>query len=232
MARLQIKGLETIEPSSGRPFYHERDYGRKLFKVRQWWDKKQAQYINVLRVHIVRSCADVDLLIPSGGSEMELDFIYDDSGLFEFRSWRGIERIGVADHHTLEILAEYIFPTRPGQAPTLKQYAGLVSCRTALPAQCFYKLYVEDGPDLDLGDLSETHAHWDLNLCNDTIDYNGDGLNEEAMEEEIRQAREEYLQCKLLCETAYCKQICDREYQQKLQDIYDKYGVTNPNPRP
>ena len=76
--------------------------------------RKQAQYINVLRVHIVRSCGDVDLLIPASGSELELDFIYEDSALFEFRSWRGVERIGVADHHTLEVLGEYIFPTRPG----------------------------------------------------------------------------------------------------------------------
>ena len=231
MARLQIKGLETIEPSSGRPLYHERDYGRKLFKVRQWWDKKQAQYINVLRVHIVRSCGDVDLLIPASGSELELDFVYEDSALFEFRSWRGVERIGVADHHTLEVLGEYIFPTRPGQAPTLKQYAGLASCRTA-GAQCFYKLYTEDGPDLDLGDLGPTTARWDLNLCNDTIDFEESTLDPDAMEEEIRQAREEYLACMLMCESAYCKSICDREYQEKLQDIYDKYGVTNPNPRP
>ena len=101
MARLQIKGLETIEPSSGRPLYHERDYGRKLFKVRQWWDKKQAQYINVLRVHIVRSCGDVDLLIPASGSELELDFVYEDSGALRVQklAWGGAHRCGGSPHH-------------------------------------------------------------------------------------------------------------------------------------
>ena len=72
------------------------------------------------------------------------------------------------------------FPTRPGQAPPLKQYAGLASCRTA-GAQCFYKLYTEDGPNLDLGDLSEVHARWDLMLCTDSIDYNVDGTNQTTL---------------------------------------------------
>ena len=231
MARLQIKGLETIEPSSGRPLYHERDYGRKLFKVRQWWDKKQAQYINVLRVHIVRSCGDVDLLIPASGSELELDFVYEDTALFEFRSWRGVERIAVADHHTLEILGEYIFPTRPGQAPTLKQYAGLASCRTAGPL-CFYKLYTEEGPDLDLGDLSAVHARWDLMLCNDSIDYNSGEIDTEAMEDELRQAKDDWLRCKVLCASDYCLSRCNETYKEQVQAIYDKYGVTNPGLRP
>ena len=48
-----------------------------------------------------------------------------------------------------------------------------------------------------------------------------DGLD---FETEMRTARDEYLQCKLLCETAYCRDICDREYQEKIQAIYDKYG--------
>ena len=43
---------------------------------------------------------------------------------------------------------------------------------------------------------------------------------------EMRQAREEYLACKLLCETDYCNSICDSEYQAKVQAIYDKYGMS------
>ena len=47
-----------------------------------------------------------------------------------------------------------------------------------------------------------------------------------GFEVEMREAREEYVACKLLCETAYCVSICDRQYQEKVQDIYDRYGHT------
>ena len=49
-------------------------------------------------------------------------------------------------------------------------------------------------------------------------------LDDADFDEEIRVAREEYLQCKLLCETAYCNSICNDQYQQKLAEIYEKYG--------
>ena len=49
-------------------------------------------------------------------------------------------------------------------------------------------------------------------------------FDKDAMDEEIRQAREEYLTCVLLCESDYCKAVCNREYQKQLQEIYDKYG--------
>ena len=49
-------------------------------------------------------------------------------------------------------------------------------------------------------------------------------FDQAAMDEEIRQAREEYLACVLLCESDYCKAVCNREYQEQLQEIYDKYG--------
>jgi hypothetical protein len=49
-------------------------------------------------------------------------------------------------------------------------------------------------------------------------------FDKDAMDEEIREAREEYLTCVLLCESAYCNSVCNRQYQEKVQDIYDKYG--------
>ena len=56
----------------------------------------------------------------------------------------------------------------------------------------------------------------------DNADAPDDGLP--GFEVEMREAREEYVACKLLCETAYCVSICDRQYQEKVQDIYDRYG--------
>lgn len=45
-----------------------------------------------------------------------------------------------------------------------------------------------------------------------------------GFEVEMNQAREEYVACKLLCETDYCRDICDKQYQEKVQAIFDKYG--------
>jgi hypothetical protein len=52
----------------------------------------------------------------------------------------------------------------------------------------------------------------------------GGTIDGPGFDEEMRIAREEYLACKLLCETAYCNSICDREYQEKVQAIYNKYN--------
>ena len=171
MARLTIKGLQTIDSSSGRPFFHERDGGRKVVKALKWWDKKQAQYINVLRVHVTRTAGDIDLLIPADG-EIELDVNFDDTALFDFIHTKYISRIGVADHHTNEILAEYIFPSRPGQSVRLKQYAGLYSSVAPAGVRAFSVLYAEDRGSLDLGDYSTTQSFWDVELGNTVIDLN------------------------------------------------------------
>ena len=49
-------------------------------------------------------------------------------------------------------------------------------------------------------------------------------FDKDAMDEEIRQAREWFLLCILNCESDYCKVKCNEEYQRRLQEIYDKYG--------
>ena len=56
-----------------------------------------------------------------------------------------------------------------------------------------------------------------LHYRSDNADAPDDGLP--GFEVEMREAREEYVACKLLCETAYCVSICDRQYQEKVQDM-------------
>ena len=45
-----------------------------------------------------------------------------------------------------------------------------------------------------------------------------------GLEQELQQAREEYRACLLLCETAYCRSICENEYKTAVQLINEKYA--------
>ena len=49
-------------------------------------------------------------------------------------------------------------------------------------------------------------------------------FDKDAMDQEIKEAREWFAACLLNCESAYCQGKCNEEYQRKLQEIYDKYG--------
>ena len=174
MARLKIKGLTTIDPDSNRPYANELEDGRKVSQVLKWWDRKQAQYINVLRIHVSRTAGDIDLLIPADGA-IELDLNFDDTGLIDFRHHKYVSRVGIADHHTNKVLAEYIFPKLPGQKVRLKQYSGLYPSSSPAGVRAFSIFYTEDHPNLDLGDYSTTHGFWDVELGTTTLDLNGHG---------------------------------------------------------
>lgn len=174
MARLSIKGRQTIDPDSGLPYASELDQGRKVVPVLQWWDRKHGQYVNVLKLHVSRTAVDIDLLIPAA-ADLELDFSFDDTGLLTFNHHKYISRLGVADHHTGKVLAEYIFPTSPGQSVRLRQFTGLYPSLDARGVRAFSIFYTEDRDHLDLGDYSTTHGFWDIELGNTTIDLNGHG---------------------------------------------------------
>jgi aminoglycoside/choline kinase family phosphotransferase len=61
--------------------------------------------------------------------------------------------------------------------------------------------------------------------CDDDGGVNPDPpFDKDAMDEEIREAREWFAACLLNCESAYCQSKCNEEYQRRLQEIYDKYN--------
>ena len=43
-----------------------------------------------------------------------------------------------------------------------------------------------------------------------------------------RECYREYQNCKLLCETAYCRSICDAQYEECVAECYETRGLTVP----
>ena len=62
--------------------------------------------------------------------------------------------------------------------------------------------------------------------CNDDGDdtTTDPPFDKDAMDQEIKEAREWFAACLLNCESAFCQSKCNEEYQRRLQEIYDKYG--------
>ena len=73
----------------------------------------------------------------------------------------------------------------------------------------------------DIHDWQANFWHGPCEPCTTRSDADADLP---GFDEEMREAREEYLQCKLLCETPYCTNLCNEAYQAKIAEIYDKYG--------
>lgn len=74
---------------------------------------------------------------------------------------------------------------------------------------------------MDLGGYEPADGFYDLNEEPDEItNLGGFGklgpYSVEQYNECITLNREEWIRCKLLCESDYCKQICDREYEEGI----------------
>jgi hypothetical protein len=89
---------------------------------------------------------------------------------------------------------------------------------------------------IDYSDLLDT----DLLVCTEADDttykvtvaqlraYFSPRPDQEGLDQCLTIAREEYLRCKLLCETAYCQSICDREYAEAKEICYIDNGFPVP----
>ena len=167
MSRLKLNGTRAVPSSGGDGFHTELENGRKIDSFPKWFDKKgTVQYINCIRIHITRPGVDVDLVFPAT-SDMELDFSFNATDLFQFHHTRNIKRVGIFNHNTDRLLAEYIFPRVLGQSMILKQYEGFFQKN---PAMLSFTYVLEAGADF--GDLTPSSNHYDCNLGDETFDLN------------------------------------------------------------
>lgn len=74
-------------------------------------------------------------------------------------------------------------------------------------------------------DLFEWYGKFSHGPCQPCTIKADDVLDQAAMDAELDAARQEYLDCRILCETDYCKSICKREYDAAVAGIKEKYGV-------
>ena len=66
-----------------------------------------------------------------------------------------------------------------------------------------------------------------INTCTPISDDDLAAKTEEA-ESCHREAYQDYLGCKLLCETAYCQSICDSQYEEAVNECYQTRGLAVP----
>ena len=72
-------------------------------------------------------------------------------------------------------------------------------------------------------DLFEWYGKFSHGPCEPCIIRADDPIDQESMDEELSAARQEYLDCLILCETDYCKSICKRDYDDAVASIREKY---------
>lgn len=171
MPALKLRGIDNLSSNSSGTFYYEGSKFGTAERVPQWWDRKQSPaYIWVNRIHITRSCGDIDMLIPMA-YDLSLKIRYDGDVGFEFDKFRSCKRVGLTDSGSNEVWEEYIMPNHPGRAPTHRVITPLISCFTSTHVVGFFDYYQEEIP-MNAGDLSPTDAHYDLNVGNLNFDLN------------------------------------------------------------
>ena len=72
-------------------------------------------------------------------------------------------------------------------------------------------------------------AEWQANFYHGpcepcTIRSNDDDPDLPGLDVELAQARDDYLNCMILCETAYCQSICRQQYDEAVIEIKAKYN--------
>ena len=173
MDLLILRGKDNLSSPNENAYYYEGSSNGTgiLEKFPKWWDKKQ--YDNLIwvnRIHLTRSCGDIDLIIPAS-YDLSMKLRYDGDVGFHFDKHRACKRVAVVDHGSREVLEEYIFPIHPGQKTRKRVFGQLISCRTASHTVGFFDFIEEEVP-MDCGDLSLADAHYDLNVGNLTFDLN------------------------------------------------------------
>jgi len=222
MATLKVRGIHSSDTASE---YSSDEVGTidDTFLFPKWWDKKanNVEYIRCFKMHMERVCDDIDVIIPAN-ADVEIRGAYDGNLGFRIDYHRGVKRMAITAHDSTQVDAEYIFPTRPGQQPMYKEYgAGPVACFDVNPLGSWSTFYAEHKPHLDLGGYEAPDGFYDLNEEPDNItNLGGLGMlgpfSAELYEECITIKRDEYLKCRVLCESDYCKEVCDREYEKGI----------------
>ena len=173
MPKLNLRGIDELsDNTTDDTFAYEGSEFGTIEKIPQWWDKKQTpQYISCNRIHIKRSCGDIDMLVPAA-YDLSLKIRYDGDVAFNFDKYRSCKRVGIADHGSNEVLEEYIMPPNPGQAVKKRVFGPLVSCFNVLHTVGFGDYYDEEFP-MNAGSVTATSdAHYDLNVGNRSFDLN------------------------------------------------------------
>ena len=173
MATLKVRGIHSADTASE---YSSDEVGTidDTFLFPKWWNKKanNVEYIRVFKLHMTRACDDIDIIIPAG-ADVEIRGVYDGNVTFRIDYHRGVKRMALTAHNSTTVDAEYIFPTRPSQAPTYKEYgAGPVVCFSASPTGSWATFVFEHRPNLDLGGYEPADGFYDLNLESDLYDLN------------------------------------------------------------
>ena len=164
MATLKVRGIHSADTASE---FSSDEVGTidDTFLFPKWWDKKanNVEYIRVFKLHITRACDDIDIVIPAS-SDVEIRGEYDGNVTFRIDYHRGVKRMALTAHDSTTVDAEYIFPTRPSQAPTYKEYgAGPVACFSG-DLGSWATFVFEHRPNLDLGGYEAADGHYDLNV--------------------------------------------------------------------
>ena len=164
MATLKVRGIHSADTASE---FSSDEVGTidDTFLFPKWWNKKanNVEYIRVFKLHITRACDDIDIVIPAS-SDVEIRGEYDGNVTFRIDYHRGVKRMALTAHDSTTVDAEYIFPTRPGQAPRYKEYgAGPIACFASTDTGRWSTFVVEHRPNLDLGGYEPADGFYDLN---------------------------------------------------------------------
>jgi len=226
MPILKVRGLHSADTASQ---YSSDETGTvdDTFLFPKWWDKKanNVEYIRVFKLHMTRACDDIDIIIPAS-SDVEIRGVYDGNVTFRFDYHRGVRRMALTKHNSTTVDAEYIFPTRPSQAPTYKEYgAGPVVCFSSTTLGSWETFVLEHKPYLDLGGLEPADGFYDIDEESlNAFDFGNLRcvLPPEA-DPEIEAARLFFVDCLKGCDSEYCTEQCFKLHRQAREAIYHKY---------
>jgi len=163
MATLKVRGIHSADTASE---YSSDEVGTidDTFLFPKWWNKKanNVEYIRCFKLHMERACDDIDIIIPAS-ADVEIRGEYDGNVTFRIDYHRGVKRMALTAHNSTTVDAEYIFPTRPSQAPRYVEYgAGPIACFSA-DVGSWATFVFEHRPNLDLGGYEAHDGNYDLN---------------------------------------------------------------------
>ena len=173
MPKLNVRGLHSADTAS---IYSSDETGTidNTFLFPKWWDKKanNVEYIRCFKMRMTRVCDDIDVVIPAS-YDVEIRGEYDGNVGFRIDYHRGVKRMALTAPDSTTVVAEYLFPTRPSQQPSYKEFgAGPVVCFAASPTGVWATFVIEHSPNLDLGGYEPADGFYDLNLESDLYDLN------------------------------------------------------------
>ena len=163
MSVLNVRGIHSANVASE---FSSDEVGTidDTFLFPKWWDKNagNVEYIRVFKVHMNRSCDDIDVIIPAS-SDVEIHGDYDGNVGFRIDFHRGVKRMALTARNSTKVDAEYIFPTRPSQQPRYVKYGeGPIICGDPESTGSWREFFLEFRPTVDMGGLETAIGHYDL----------------------------------------------------------------------